>query len=120
MIRASYFLSKGKKIEVFKSAKISTLRSHALKVANLIWKQLIFLRRLLQSVENGAGQVDGEKLFIGKVALGADNLSLQAQGRNSFEGSGLGLWRDLCVIQGLRMQKLDKVQKAAGQQDLKT
>lgn len=119
MIRASYFLS-NKKIEVFKSAKISTLRSHALKVANLIWKQLIFLQRLLQSVENGAGQVDGEKLFIGKDALGANNISLQVQGRNSFEGSGLRLWRDLCMIQGLRMQKLDKVQKAAGQQDLKT
>lgn len=122
MIRASYFLS-NKKIEVFKSEKISTLRSHALKVANLIWKQLIFLQRLLQSVENGAGQVDGEKLFIGKDALGANNVSLQVQGRNSFEGSGLRpLEGSLCDTgaENAETGQGSKSCRTAGPEDLRT
>lgn len=74
-------------------------------------------------MENGAGQVDGEKLLIGKVALGTNNVSLQVQRRTSFESSGLqpleGSLRDTGAENAETGQSL-KSCRTAGPGDLRT
>lgn len=65
----------------------------------------------------------GEKLFIGEVALGTNNVSLQVQRRTSFEGSGLHLLEGSLRDTGAENAETGQGSKScrtAGPEDLRT